>query len=90
MADESPRQDDRLPADARLDRLEERLVEAQRKEAIPCSLSSVYTVVTDAGAAQKCCKSATGERWKRWDKMMPVTPKWQKKTSVSRLAAAAS
>lgn len=34
MAEEGPRQDDRLPADARLDRLEERLAEAQRKEAL--------------------------------------------------------
>ena len=34
MAEESERQDDRLPADARLDRLEERVAEAQRKEAV--------------------------------------------------------
>jgi ATP synthase protein I len=34
MAEEGPRQDDRLPADARLDRLEERLADAQRKEAL--------------------------------------------------------
>jgi len=33
MAEDSEQQDDRLPADARLDRLEERLAEAQRKEA---------------------------------------------------------
>ena len=34
MAEESERQDDRLPADQRLDSLEERLAEAQRKEAV--------------------------------------------------------
>ena len=34
MAEEGPGQDDRLPADSRLDRLEERLAEAQRKEAV--------------------------------------------------------
>lgn len=34
MVEEGPGQDDRLPADARLDRLEERLAEAQRKEAL--------------------------------------------------------
>ena len=34
MADESPEQDDKLPADARLDRLEERLAEAQKREAV--------------------------------------------------------
>jgi ATP synthase protein I len=34
MAEEGPGQDDRLPADARLDRLDERLAEAQRKEAV--------------------------------------------------------
>lgn len=34
MVEEGPGQDDRLPADARLDRLEERLAEAQRKEAV--------------------------------------------------------
>lgn len=33
MAEEGPGQDDRLPADARLDALEQRLAEAQRKEA---------------------------------------------------------
>jgi ATP synthase protein I len=33
MAEEGSGQDDRLPADPRLDRLEERLAEAQRKEA---------------------------------------------------------
>ena len=33
MAEDSEQQDDRLPPDARLDRLEERLAEAQRKEA---------------------------------------------------------
>lgn len=33
MAEECEQQDDRLPPDARLDRLEERLAEAQRKEA---------------------------------------------------------
>jgi ATP synthase protein I len=34
MAEESERQDDRLPADQRLDSLEARLAEAQRKEAV--------------------------------------------------------
>jgi ATP synthase protein I len=34
MVEEGPGQDDRLPADARLDRLEERVAEAQRKEAV--------------------------------------------------------
>ena len=34
MAEDSEQQDDRLPADQRLDRLEERLAEAQRKEAL--------------------------------------------------------
>nr|WP_314445232.1 AtpZ/AtpI family protein [uncultured Sphingomonas sp.] len=34
MVEDGPGQDDRLPADARLDRLEERLAEAQRKEAL--------------------------------------------------------
>ena len=34
MAEDSERQDDRLPADARLDHLEQRLAEAQRKEAL--------------------------------------------------------
>ncbi|WP_300974411.1 AtpZ/AtpI family protein [Sphingomonas sp. LHG3406-1] len=34
MAEEGPQQNDRLPADARLDRLEERLAEAQKKEAL--------------------------------------------------------
>ena len=34
MAEEGKPQDDRLPPDARLDRLEERLAEAQRKEAL--------------------------------------------------------
>ena len=34
MVEEGPGQDDRLPADARLDRLEERLADAQRKEAV--------------------------------------------------------
>jgi ATP synthase protein I len=34
MAEEGPQQDDRLPADQRLDRLEERLAEVQRKEAL--------------------------------------------------------
>ena len=34
MVEEGPRQDDRLSADQRLDRLEERLVEAQRQEAL--------------------------------------------------------
>jgi ATP synthase protein I len=33
MAEEGPGQDNRLPADARLDALEQRLAEAQRKEA---------------------------------------------------------
>ena len=34
MAEDSEQQDDRLPADQRLDRLEEGLAEAQRKEAV--------------------------------------------------------
>ncbi|GAA4015540.1 hypothetical protein GCM10022280_12890 [Sphingomonas swuensis] len=34
MAEEGPGQDDRLPADARLDSLEQRLAEAQKKEAV--------------------------------------------------------
>ena len=34
MVEDGPGQDDRLPADARLDRLDERLAEAQRKEAL--------------------------------------------------------
>ena len=34
MAEEGPGQDDRLPSDARLDQLEQRLAEAQRKEAV--------------------------------------------------------
>lgn len=34
MADDSEPQDDRLPPDARLDRLEQRLAEAQKKEAV--------------------------------------------------------
>ena len=34
MAEEEPGQDDRLPPDARLDRLEQRLERAQREEAI--------------------------------------------------------
>ena len=34
MVEEGPGQDDRLPADARLDRLEERLADAQRREAV--------------------------------------------------------
>ena len=34
MVENEPGQDDRLPADARLDRLEQRLAEAQKKEAV--------------------------------------------------------
>lgn len=34
MGEDSPGQDDRLPADARLDSLEQRVAEAQRKEAV--------------------------------------------------------
>lgn len=34
MVEEGPGQDDRLPADSRLDSLEERVAEAQRKEAV--------------------------------------------------------
>ena len=34
MAEDSERQDDRLPTDARLDHLEQRLAEAKRKEAL--------------------------------------------------------
>ncbi|WP_426267492.1 AtpZ/AtpI family protein [Sphingomonas sp. LHG3443-2] len=34
MAEDSERQDERLPADARLDHLEQRLAEAQRREAV--------------------------------------------------------
>jgi ATP synthase protein I len=34
MAEDGKPQDDRLPPDARLDRLEQRLAEAQRKEAV--------------------------------------------------------
>lgn len=34
MVDDSPKQDDMLPANARLDRLEERLAEEQKREAV--------------------------------------------------------
>ena len=60
-----------------------------RKEALPSLRSSVITVVTEVGAAQVWCQRSMGEIFISRLSSTHSSPKWQNRTTVSRLARSA-